>query len=61
LTRGCRYVHVPGLILGAMSLLGARSGSLTEAPAVSLPSLPVVGSRRKPAAKFSHRVHDARQ
>jgi len=61
LTRGCRFAYVAGLILGVMSLLGARSGSLTEAPAVSLLSLPVAGSKRKPPVKFSHRVHEARQ
>jgi hypothetical protein len=50
-----------GLILGALGLLGAHGGSLTEAPAVSLLKIPVAGARRKPPVQFSHRVHQARR
>jgi hypothetical protein len=61
LTTGCRLAYVTGLILGLMGILGAHSGSLTEAPAVSLLKIPVAGPRRKPPVKFSHRVHEARR
>ena len=59
-TGGCRLAYLAGLILGVMSLLGAQSGSLTEAPAVCLLDVPIPGSRHKPPVKFSHRVHEAR-
>ena len=49
-----------GLILGALGLLGAHGGSLTEPPATSLLKIPVAGSRHKPPVKFSHQVHQAR-
>jgi hypothetical protein len=60
LTGGCRFAYVAGLILGVLGLLGARGGSLTEPPAVSLLKIPVAGSRQKLPVKFSHRVHEAR-
>ena len=59
-TGGCRWAYAAGLILGVMGILGAQSGSLTQAPAVSLLKIPVAGSRQKPPVKFSHRVHEAR-
>ena len=60
LASGCRLAYVAGLILGAMSILGAQVGSLTQAPADSLLRIPVAGSRLKPPVKFNHRVHEAR-
>ena len=60
LTRGCRLAYVAGLILGVMVILGAQSGSLTQAPGDSLLKIPAAGSRRKPPVKFSHRVHEVR-
>jgi hypothetical protein len=61
LTNGCRLAYVAGLILGVMVILGAQSGSLTQAPADGLLKIPVAGSKRKPPVKFSHRVHEARR
>jgi len=60
-TGGCRWAYAAGLILGVMGILGAQSGSLTQAPAVSLLKIPVAGSRQKPPVKFSHRGHEARR
>jgi hypothetical protein len=58
LTRSYRLASVAGLILGVLGLLGARAGTLTEPPAMSILKNPLPGSMRKPPVQFSHRVHD---
>ncbi len=53
--------YVAGLLLGALSLMGAGAGSLAEPPAVSFLQIPAGGARRKPPVKFSHRMHKDRR
>jgi hypothetical protein len=61
LTGVCRFAYLAGLILGLLVLLGAKSGTLTEPPYISVLQLPFPGARQKPPVRFSHRVHEARQ